>query len=94
MAERLRKTLTALGAPLDKMVTTVDLTRSNLLMVVCNSADGGNAVHLALSVNGRRLLDVNANSPVARGTVALFAATTGNTSTADEVQFRRFTVTQ
>lgn len=72
----------------------MDLTHSNLLMAACNSLDGGATERLDLWVNGRHLLDVNESSPVANGTVSLFAATTDNTPMADVVQFKNFKVTQ
>ena len=83
-----------IGPPLDQAPDTLDLTHSNLFMAACNSLNGGRIVHLALWVNGRRLLDVNASNPVASGTLALFAATIGSTHMADVMQFKNLRVTQ
>jgi len=81
------------GQPLGQAPIKVDLTSSNLLSVACNSLAGGAAVQLALWLNHKPLLHVKDSSPVADGTVSLFAATTSNTPAPNVVQFKRFRVT-
>jgi len=82
------------GPPLRQAATTVNLTHSNLLVAACNSLSGGAGVQLDLWVDGRHLLDVTDSSPVANGTVGLFASTTDNTPTADVVEFKSFKLIQ
>lgn len=82
------------GSPLAKEPVTLDLTQSNTLMASCRSLNAGAAVRLALRVNGRSLLDVTEDSPVANGTVGLFASTTGYSPISDVMQFKSFEVTR
>jgi hypothetical protein len=82
------------GPALADEPVTLDLTHSNTLMAACDRLNGGTAVRLALWMNGQHLLDVTENSPVANGTVGLFAATAGNIPISNVMQFKSFKVTQ
>ena len=81
--------------PLAQIPAQVDMNASNQLRATCaNAADGG-AADLALWVNNRKLAEAtDANDPLTSGTVALFTATTPDTSMATEAEFTDFAVTR